>query len=71
MTAREERVDKLIAEGKLQEALDACREAYEYDSFDAESCQRAGDFGESTRAERKADRWKERMREIERQLEAQ
>jgi hypothetical protein len=65
MTGKEQEAERLIVQGNLKEAILLCREIYEYYLFDTDSCYRAGDFGESSRAERKAEHWGKKIGELE------
>jgi len=60
----EERVELLIAAGRLAEARSLCEQVATRHREDEESCMRAGDFGQATKAERKKLAWLERSRTL-------
>lgn len=64
MIDKEKNAEKLIAQGKFKEAIEICQEIADYYWFDAESCHRVGDFGESSKAERNAEYWSAKIQEL-------
>lgn len=56
--------DALVADGRSAEARALCDEMIEYLRFDEESCVRAGDVGEATKAERQRETWTARVRAL-------
>jgi hypothetical protein len=68
---RENVANELIADGKIEEAINLCEIIGDYYYGEESNCDQAGEFAEGMRASRNAALWSDRARELKQRKEAQ
>jgi hypothetical protein len=68
---QENLANQLIADGKIEEAINLCEIIADYYYGEESNCDQAGEYAEGMRASRNAALWSSRARELKQKKEAQ